>query len=455
MNAVSRCSAGAARWAVVLAGLAVSGCANQAALDAAGAGRLGDLRTLMVVDSRKGRLPGEARALARALAAGEIARAAGADGLERMRALEGCTRSLEDALDRKAEGIDEVAAAAAMMLLEARLVDPDDLRAKAPPSDARADGAALPEADAAWRAVRARTLTRARDAERRRQLLADGDERVRLAASRAAIDATNPGDIEALLDVARLDPAPLARPLAARALGVLGGGHVVAALKDLWPAADETLREAIVAAWAGPAARDVGGRVELVWAFERQKGTPALSAAARIAVDPGASPSERGEAVAILARAIEAGPERERVHALAVAPDAELVRAAVAKAELDHEVSVACAALARRLELPSGLGGTALGSAERTAVVARLVAIAGAGASADALRARAALARAGAAEVLPILERDLSSSAPRVRAAAGAAFARFGKRSRAVFLLSDADPHVRTATACAILSAPR
>ena len=439
------------RLALVLSGafvIAASGCANQLALDAAAAGRLVDLRAELASDARKGRLPGEARALARSLAAGEIARAKGPDGLDRLRELEGCARPLEDALDHKAEGTDEVAALAMRMLLDAGLVAPADVRAKAGAPGDRGEATSVA---AAWRAVGARALGRATDATRRRELLVDGALGVRVAALQAAGEAADPGDFDALFDVARRDPAPLARTLAVGALARIGGDHVVSALGDLWAHADEPLREALVLAWWGPRSREVGGRAKLVATIERQKGTPAITAAALVAVDPGASPSERGEAAGSLVRAIGAGPARDRVHALGAAPEVPGVREAVLLAAGDPDPIVAIAAIARRLE-PSSVSGAPPGSAARRDLVAKLVAIAAAGPTADALRARAALARVGAPEVLPLLERALVSPDPRVREAAGVAFAKLGKPSRASFLLADADPRVRTTTACALLT---
>jgi hypothetical protein len=435
-----------------LALAAAAGCASMAALDAAASGRLVDLRGQLAVEAGRGRLGGEARAIARALAAGEIARARGAEGLDRLHDLEGCSRPLEDALDRKAEGADEVSAAAAMALLEAKLVEPGDLRAKAGALGERSAGGG---AEAAWRAVGARTLTRAADGARRRELIGDGDEGVRVAALRAAADAADAADFDVLLEVARLDPLPRARALAVHALAVIGGDRVVPALKDLWPAADEPLRRAIVDAWGAPRDRDAGGRAELVWAVETQKGAPAIAAATSLAVDPAATPNDRGEAIAALVRAIGSGLARDRIDAIADAPLGLAEGEAIVKSEGDPDDSVALAALARRLEATPEQGGPPKGSPERTTAVTRLLAVASSGTGAQARWAGDALARAGATEVLPLLERGLTSADPVVRAAAGASLARLGKLSRAAFLLADADPHVRTATACAILSAPR
>jgi hypothetical protein len=433
----------AARRALVLLGVvALTGCASSAALDAAGAGRLGELKTELAAEGAKGRLGAESRALAKALAAGEIARARGPEGAEVVRSFEACARPLEDALDRKADGDDEAAAAAAMILLEASLVGRSELREKASSTSA------------AWRAVGARALGRAMDAPRRRELLADPDTGVRLAALAASADAADPDEMDLLVDVARRDPSPLARTLAVRALARIGGDAVVTALGDLWPSADEPLREAITMAWSSPRARDAGGRAKLVATVERGKGTPAATAASILATDSGASPAERGQAGAALARAIAAGPARERVHAIGVAPEVPGVGEAVAKACDDPEPLVAVAALARRLEQPASASGLAEGSPARREAVAKLVAIAASPATAHALRARAALARLRAPEVAPWLERGLTSEDPRVREASAAAWVRFGRPARAAFLLADPDAHVRVATACALL-APR
>src|SRR5262249_54158437 len=103
---------------------------------------------------------------------------------------------------------------------------------------------------AAWRATAARAVVGEGDGPKRRTLILDGDQDVRIAALRASADVADAEDTSAVLEAARLDPHPLARTVAIRAAGAIGGERVVLALKDVWAGADEGSRHAIADAWA-------------------------------------------------------------------------------------------------------------------------------------------------------------------------------------------------------------
>lgn len=426
-----------------------AGCAASPALRAAENGNLAALRSAIADATKRGDLDGdEARKIALAVASMEVERAGGPTGAERIRELEPCARELEDALEERASGVDDIAAVASFVLLDAGLEDPEDIGPRASSAER---GAAAPQVTSAWRAVRARALVLPSQTAERRALILDGDQEVRVAALRAAIDAAEPADTGALFEAARLDPYPIARTMAIRALGVIGGERVVLALKDLWPLADEPRRQGIVVAWSLPPSLATGGRRELTWAVDTTHGPPAIAAALALTRAGGAgSPGPIG----VLARSIAEGPTRDRVYAINVAPlGVELLRRAIQKAQDDPDEAVAIAAIARRVEA-SGEGRALDGSKERAALIARLLKSASSDSSL-ALIAKGALARAGVREVIPILERDSKSRSASAREVAGALLASMGELPRAAPLVADPEPQVRATVACAILRAPR
>lgn len=431
----------------ILAGLlslaAVAGCASSASVRAAEAGRLDELRRALSDELRRGALDSDdARAIARALAAGEIARATAPAGIDRLRELRTCARPLEEALAERAAGTDAVATAAAMILLEAGLIDPESAKRRA----REAAPGRGPGSDAALRALETRALVAAEDGALRRARMLDGDQEVRLAALRAAIAAADPSDRGAVLEAARLDPHPLARTVAIRAAGALGGPEIVLALRDLWVLSDEPGREAIAEAWAAPRALDAGGRAQLLWAISTQRGAPSI-AAARGLVRVGGDGA--GEAISVLLDAIRTSQSRDRVYAIRSAPlEDPAVRAALIEAQSDPDEAVVFAVHARHVDAPPG----AVAARERAAAVSWLMKLAS-GTSTRAVLARGVLARAGVRAAVPLLERDLQSREIPVREAAGTGLVELGEIPRAALLLADADPQVRLAVACAILGA--
>lgn len=418
---------------------AATGCGASSAVRAAEGGQLADLGRLLAEEIRRGALDeDEARAVARALAEGEIRRSAPPAGADRLRELRPCARHVEDALLDRAGGADVTAAVAAMILIDTGLADLEERREHADLMARSTD----PGIAVAFRAVHARTLLGEGDGAARRERLVDGDEEVRMAALRAAILAGEPGDREAVLEAARLDPNPLARALAIRAASMIGGEAVALALRDLWVLADERAREAIAEAWASPLILDAGGRKQLLWVISTQQGAPAIAAARALARDGEAAAPE---AIGVLVRAIESGPTKDRVYAIRAIPlRGEVARAAIARARSDQDDAVAMAALLRDLDEPPN-------EPARGAAIKRLLKLAEGGAT-RALQAKGALARAGAREIAPILLRDAKAREPHLREEAGVDLIALGEWARAAPLLADPEPRVRTVVACALLS---
>ncbi|AKT43380.1 hypothetical protein [Chondromyces crocatus] len=417
-----------------------AGCGASAPARAAAGGRLGELRGLLAEELRRGAFGAQdAREVAQALAEGEVRRAAYPEGEHRLRELRPCARALRSELSERALGEDALAPLAAMILLDGGLADVDTLR-----EHAGRDMTQRPlEVEGGFRAVYARTLMKGADGPMRRARLLDGDEHVRTAALRASILTADPNDRQALLDVARHDPNPMARSLALRAVSRIGGEAVVLALKDLWVRGDEPLRQGIVEAWAAPASLEAGGTRELQWVIATQQGAPAIAAAAALVRTVAQEAS--ADALGVLVRAVESGLTRDRVYALRVIPlDAPTARAVVTKAQTDKDPVVALAALARDLEATPPAPG-------RARVMPQLLKIAG-GSSNQASQAKGMLARAGVREVVPFLARDVPSKDARLREEAGVHLVELEEWGRAAPLLADADPRVRTVVACAILS---
>lgn len=427
-----------------LALLSLCHCGGTASLRAAEQGKMEGLAALVDGELTRGELgKGEAVKLARAVAAGDLGRAKGEAGVSTTKELGACVRALDEAFERRSQKEDEVAAAALLIRLEAGL---------AAPGEASKWLSAIPDGPrAAFRKVAARALIQAGEGGRRRELFLDPYEEVRLGAFGAAAAAGDVLDTEPLLEAARLDPAVAGRTRAIHAAGTLGGERVVLALKDLWPQGDETIREAITAAWALPASFGAGGRRELAWVIETQKGAPALAAALALTRTGGEGSAA---ALGVVERSIAAGPAKDRLQAIGSAPlSAPTLREALLKAEDDPDEVVKLAAVSRHVEASAEEGGAT--AEERKKLGEKLTALAASETRRVALSARMSLARAGFREVLPLLEKDLKSSDAQVRRTAGIALAALGELPRAARLVADADAHVRTGVSCAILTADR
>ncbi len=428
-------------------------CGGSASLRAAESGRLPGLSAVVAAEVKRGELDAdEAVELARAVLQRDVVGATGDEGASRIRGLTGCARSIDDALERRAEtGEGAAAAAAAMVRLEAGLSPREDFV----PWASEAPGGPR----AAFRPVGARALSGEDDGVLRRKLFLDGDQAVRLAALRAAERAASAADTAAVLEAARLDPYPMARTQAVRAAGAIGGERVVLALKDLWGTADPILRQAIADAWGTPASLDAGGRRELSWAADTQGGSPAIAAAyALVRTANRSTPIPTGPgvegALGVIERAMKSGVTHERTFALTIAPlSVPALQKAVIEASSDPDEEVALAAVSRRLDTIFLRGGAS--AADRPALIAKLLKVASTGGKMRGLVARNALARAGAREVRSLLDKDASSTDAQARKAAGVAFVALGELPRAAVLAVDVDARVRAGVACSMLGAVR
>jgi HEAT repeat protein len=403
-------------------------CSPAAPARAALAGDLPALKAAVATAQSSGEL-GRARVneLARAVLRRELMSAQGADVAARIDELGGCVDAAESSLSERAQGDDESAAEARLLLVDRKKQGAD--------TDAAADP--RPE----LRAVSARAATAASERTLRVQLMLDGDQRVRRAALSAAREARDPADVEALLEAARLDPDAEVQSRAALALGGIGGVRAVLGLSDRWQRADDDLRLSIVEAWSQPDSFAAGGQGELVRAAELAHGLPALAAALVLAEQQAGPP---GLADGLLVRAIADGSVEERRFVLRLVPwTVPGVPAAVHAASLAGPDAVRVVALARRLD--------AEGSKPETLTPLRE--LARARSLTIALQARAALAVAGDASVKPLLESDLKAESAGQRRLGAYGLIRLGDFTRAASALADDSPSVRTQVACRVLTA--
>jgi hypothetical protein len=313
-----------------------------------------------------------------------------------------------------------------------------------------------------WRAVGVRSLIRGEDRDARIKAVLDPSPKVRRAALHAVMETRDPADAPVAFEAARVDPDPMVRTDAVRAMGLLAraGADVANRLRDLYATADDPIREDIGAAWASPAIFPIGGREALVVLLASDAGPGALSAAGAVLREPEIHDAEvEAAARAALARAIASGSHRHRMHAIAVAPlapkphesasDVAKLVAAMRDASRDEDVGVRVSALER-------LAGDDAQGSDRSDAVTRLEALAGrTDDEALASRARLALARAGDVRVQAWIEHDLTSNEPRARLMAVDALIALGRASRGASVLADPDVSVRTRGACALLLAAR
>jgi hypothetical protein len=408
---------------------ALAACGASGALKSALHGNLVELKRDVLAEQRAGELDrGRVEDLAEAVAGREVRSATGQAAVHRIREIRVCAGSLLPVLHERAERADDIGAEATLVLLERGELGRD---AQVTRHREASSGA--------WRAVAARAAVAPRYGALRRSFVRDPDERVRRAALHAAVEAAAPGDLEELLEAARLDPDPLSRSLAARAAGAIGGERAVLALKDLFARADETMRTSIVEAWSEARAYTAGGSRELVRLAEQGSGPPSLAASGAL-VRRGGADAAIGRAK--LVRAIREGTLLERRLAIELAPlpDADVLRA-LDDAKKNDDAEVRVLALARLLDVPE----------RRPQARAALTALAGQK-SAAGQRARSALAGIGDQAVASKLADDLKARQPEERQQGALGLMRLGDWSRAATALADDDPDVRTAVACQMLA---
>jgi hypothetical protein len=419
------------------------GCASSA-MKAAERGDLAALKSDIAARETAGDLSNaEAARIARAVAEREVREANAKDALERVREVSACSYELDGVLADRAKTRDDAGAAAALARLESGKMDADDARGF------------VTSTDDAWRAVGARALVREEDRGARQHALLDPAPRVRRQAMRAAQTASDSADLDPLTEAARVDPEPLLRSEAVRAIAALpprSGPGVANRLRDLWVNADDGIREDIALAWASPSVYAAGGREALLVLLTTGHGAGVIEGAAAVMrAWEGRDAEILDASAALVLRAIESGAKRHRMHALAVArvDKRKDLLDAVVKTSDDDDPEVRVAALARLASL----------DAHRDRAIKLLEAYAALGKDGGggplAMRAKLALASAGDLSVQQWIEADLKSASSWERLAAASDLAALGRSARAAPLLADGDVSVRTRAACTLMMAAR
>jgi hypothetical protein len=421
-------------WALALLMSAVVACAPSPAMRAAERGDRVTLREVLERREKSGRVSNdEAASLATTVVARDLRAASGPDAVLRVREVRPCARELDDVLAERARVHDAAGAQAALARIESGRMDLGDARETL--------GAADPE----WRAVAARALVRPEDRHARAKALLDPEPGVRRQAARAAREAADPCDLEALAEAARVDPEPIVRTEAVRAMAVLpplSVYRVALVLRDLWTSGDGGLRADIARAWAAPSVWPAGGSEALRMVIASEHGEGVIEASAAVLARRDAGRELVNLAVSELERSIAVGSRLVRRQALAEAPlDRPELQAAVKAASNDEDVDVRIAALAR-------LAAREAGATERLEELARPGQLFSA-------HARRALAAAGDRRVQSWIEQDLAAPAPEDRLSAVAALSALGVAARGAPLLAAEDPSLRVRAACAILMGAR
>jgi hypothetical protein len=426
------------------------GCVDSAMVRAASGGERATLRREIGEATATGHLTGQAADIARAVVDRELLQGTpDAYGLAREHDVRGCVPEVDDELAARMKGDDAAAGEAALERAFAGAL-----------SESAARGYASRKGDR-WRAVAMWGMTRDRDGEARRQGLVDGSPLVRRAALHAIVVHDDRADFGAVLEAARVDPDPLLRSLAVRALAQLAAPptDIANRLRDLWTTGDDALRGDVAAAFASRGIFGLGGREALTHLLATASGNDAVSLAGVILGANVDDPSLRAAAASQLAIALSRGNSRAEIHAIAVVPlghsgmpaaDAKPLLDALRRASHADDAEVRLAALGRL----ATAGGVPEG--DRRAAVAALERLAAPTAPAPRnTRARWLLAEAGDDRVQSWIEADLRSPDADVRSSAADALAALGRAGRAAPLLADEDPSVRTRAACTILAAGR
>lgn len=437
---------------------------------AADAGNVDDFRKNVEARVAEGEVDvGEAQDIARRFMSRQIETARGPSGRGHLDTISStgteCVAAFDGPLARRAEHQDELAARAAMIRLDAGLIEPMSY------------AHLLTSSEPHWRAVAARSLgvpsptphrrgvddpgDLVRAATWRHKLMLDPSTDVRVAVLKASYDAVDPSDVPHALEAARLDPDPEVRRTAIQAIGKIGTREGVIGLMDLWTRADEEERLAIVGAWAATARghKELGEQVgctpsetrpdcvawhKLQRISELGEGMPSLVASLELIHDvaPNSAGTPEGNAAAVVERMIDDASTRIRVEAIESAPLSwPYLAEAIVAASKGDDARVAVAALARVTELSDKERPDAL-AALRTHAKERGLA---------GEEARTALASLGDSQVVPLLSTDASAKSANQRAGAAQGYARLGAMGPALQLLADRDASVRARAACAIL----
>jgi HEAT repeat protein len=397
-------------------------------------GNLAELKRDIQSAQRAGKLDHDAVVqLAQAVGERELTSAQGTSGAIRMRSLRSCARSLRSAMEHRARATDDVAAELQLILLEMHAAERTELLERYARSPS-----------GAWRAVAARAAQRPLDTDLRKSFFVDPDERVRRAAFATATEVHDAGELEALLEAARVDPDPQSQSLAIRAAGAIGGERAVLALKDLWARADDSTRIALVDAWAEHASFVAGGARELAWAAESGAGLAAVSASYALARAGGA---DAAVANARLRREILDGSDDQKRLALSVAPMNSETEAAIAKAAKEASPELRVVALTRLAQIDG----------RRSDAIRALREIANAKVSSDSEQraqgeALSALAGAGDASIRATLVKAMRDKELGKRSRAARGLTRLGDYPNLATALADDDANLRSEIACSVLA---
>ncbi len=322
----------------------VAACGGWALMRAAASGDRPALEREIAARETAGDLTNsQAADAAKAVAEREIRDAKGKDAVDRVRDVRACARELDGVLADRAKTHDEAGAEAALARIDSGELSLGSAR------DSWGD------TQDGWRAVGARGLVRSEDGDARRHAFGDPAPGVRRSALRAAQTARAPEDLDALTEAARLDPEPMIRTEAVRAIAKLPAAADVAnRLRDLWSGSDDAVREDIAIAWASPDIFANGGRGALVVLLASGHGPGVLEGAAAIVRGSYDNDKELSTtAAANLLRAADAGSTTERLHAIAALRiDRPEMLAALEKASSDADPEVAVGALARLVDAP-------------------------------------------------------------------------------------------------------
>ncbi len=418
------------------------GCGGSAAAAAARRGDAAAMKAAILEKHKAGKLSdGEAAEIARAVVDREIQKAQGDAAVDRVRDVRSCVPQVAGSLEERAKIHDDAGAEAALALFEGGEL-----------SVARAKEYVHDTSDP-WRAVGARALGSEDDREARLAALVDPSARVRRAAARAAADAKDEHDLDALFETARVDPEPIVRSEAVRAIARIDGGGLVTVnrLRDLWTNADDPLREDIAVAYSSPGLAVAGGAdaVRMLVAAGHGPGVIAAAAAVLRPRKEGLFDAEtKKSAVALLVRTIDDGSRRDRLFGIAVArlDEPDLASAIARATTCDDDLDIRLSAHVRLLESRD--------PKVHDAAMKELLAFAGPEVKGSlGRRARLALADAGDLRIQAWIEADLATEDPSGRLSAVQALAALHRPARGALLLADEDPRVRVRAACTILAA--
>jgi hypothetical protein len=265
--------------------------------------------------------------------------------------------------------------------------------------------------------------------------------------------------LDALAEAARLDPEPMVRTEAVRALAALPptpDGRMANALRDLWAQGDEPLKEEIAVAWASTQVWSSGGQEALRILIASGHGAGVVEAASAVLRRRDAGKEMSGSAVAQIVRAMEGGARSTRLQALAEAPfDRSEVVSAVRRVAEDQDPELRIAALGRLARAGDVQAVTELLALARPPAASSVESPPGRDATLLAERARLALASAGDRRVQAWLETDIAGASPGARLAAATGLVELGVSARGAPLLADVDPGVRMRAACILILAAR